>query len=133
MRGKTLFIFPRRRENQCVFPSDRPAPCVRSMAFSKSSESLVKDNPVNAGPIDEAVVPDAALALQLCGFPVDFKHGPHKVHNGPALGNAVVPAMGAFVARFAKTLIPQAGDGAEPGVAYVSTRHVADCFFFKFT
>ena len=120
MKDKTLFIFPRRRENQCVFSSDRPAPCIRSMVFAKSSESLVKDNPVNAGPIDEATVPDTALALQLCGFPSDFKLGPHKVHNGLALGNVVVPGMGAFVARFYKQLIPLAGDGNEPGVAYVS-------------
>ena len=119
-KNKTLFIFPRRRENQCVFPSDRPAPCIRSMVFAKSSESLVKDNPVNAGPIEDAIVPDNALALQLCGFPSDFKLGPHKFHNGLALGNVVVPAMGAFVARFAKTLIPLAGDGNEPGVSYVS-------------
>ena len=120
MKDKTLFIFPRRRENQCVFSADRPAPCIRSMVFAKSSESLVKDNPVNAGPIDEATVPDNALALQLCGFPSDFKLGPHKVHNGLALGNVVVPAMGAFVAQFAKQLIPLAGDGNEPGVAYIS-------------
>ena len=35
MKDKTLFIFPRRRENQCVFASDRPAPCIRSMVLAK--------------------------------------------------------------------------------------------------
>jgi hypothetical protein len=65
-------------------------------------------------------VPDVALAAKLCGFPSDFKFGPYKVHNGLALGNVVVPAMGAFVARFAAELIPFAGDGTEPGVQYVS-------------
>ena len=120
MAGKTLFVFPRRRENQCVFPSDRPAPCVRSMVLARPSKSLMHDNPANAGPIEDAVVPDVSLALQLCGFPDDFKLGPYKVHNGLALGNVVVPAMGSFVARFAKELIPLAGDGIEPGVTYVS-------------
>jgi hypothetical protein len=80
----------------------------------------VQDNPVNAGPIDQAIVPDVALASQLCGFPDEFKFGPYKVHNGLALGNVVVPAMGAFVARFAKELIPFAGDGTESGVQYMS-------------
>ena len=70
--------------------------------------------------IQDAIVPDVALASKLCGFPSDFKFGPYKVHNGLALGNVVVPAMGAFVARFAKELIPFAGDGTEPGVQYVS-------------
>ena len=82
--------------------------------------TLVQDNPANAGPIQDAVVPDVALASKLCGFPDEFKFGKYKVHNGLALGNIVVPAMGAFVARFAKTLIPFAGDGAEPDVQYVS-------------
>ena len=120
MADKTLFVFPRRRENQCVFASDRPAPCIRSMVLAKPSGSLVQDNPVNAGPIDQAIVPDVALASQLCGFPSDFKFGPYKVHNGLFIGNCVVPAMGAFVARFAKELIPFAGNGTEPGVQYVS-------------
>ena len=80
----------------------------------------MQDNPANAGPIDNAVVPDAALASQLCGFPSDFKFGPYKVHSRLALGNVVVPAMGAFLARFAKELISLAGDGTEPGVQYVS-------------
>ena len=120
MKDNTLFIFPRRRENQCVFPSNRPAPCIRSMVPTKPSGSLMQDNPANAGPIDDAVVPDAALASKLCGFPVGFRLGKYKVHNGLALGNVVVPAMGAFVARFANELIPFAGDGSEPGVQYVS-------------
>jgi len=120
MKNKTLFIFPRRRENQCVFASDRPAPCIRSMVLAKPSGSLIQDNPANAGPIDQAIVPDVALAAKLCGFPDEFKFGKYKVHNGLALGNVVVPAMGAFVARFAKELIPLAGDGTEPGVQYVS-------------
>ena len=120
MKDKTLFIFPRRRENQCVFASDRPAPCIRSMVLAKPSGSLMQDNPANSGPIEDAVVPDVALASKLCGFPDEFKFGPYKVHNGLALGNVVVPAMGAFVARFAKELIPFAGDGSEPGVQYVS-------------
>jgi hypothetical protein len=85
MKDKTLFIFPRRRENQCVFSADRPAPCIRSMLFAKPSGSLMQNNPVTAGPIEDAVVLDTALALQLCGFPSDFKLGPHKVHNGLAL------------------------------------------------
>jgi len=120
MKNKSLFVFPRRRENQCVFASDRPAPCVRSMILAKPSGSLVQDNPANAGPIDQAIVPDVALAAKLCGFPSDFKFCPYKVHNGLSLGNVVVPAMGAFVARFAKELIPFAGDGTAPGVQYVS-------------
>ena len=138
MKDKTLFIFPRRRENQCVFASDRPAPCIRSMVLAKPSGSLVQDNPANAGPIDDAVVPDAALASKLCGFPGEFKFGKYKVHNGLALGNVVVPAMGAFVARFSnKELIPLAGDGTEPGVQYVSNypirpvRFVADVLLVK--
>jgi hypothetical protein len=65
-------------------------------------------------------VADVALAAKLCGFPSDFKFGKFKVHNGLALGNVVCPAMGAFVARFAKELIPFAGDGTAPGVQYVS-------------
>jgi hypothetical protein len=120
MADKTLFIFPRRRENQCVFASDRPAPYIRSMVLAKPSGSLVQDNPANSGPIEDAVVPDAGLASQLCGFPDAFKFGPYKVHTGLALGNVVVPAMGAFVARFAKELISFAGDGTAPGVKYVS-------------
>jgi hypothetical protein len=121
MADKTLFIFPRRRENQCVFASDRPAPCIRSMALAKPSGSLVQDNPVNSGHrIEDAIVPDVALAAKLCGFPPDFKFGPYKVHNGLFIGNCVVPAMGAFVARFAAELIPFAGDGTAPGVQYVS-------------
>ena len=90
------------------------------MILAKPSGSLVQDNPANAGPIDQAIVPDVALASKLCGFPDEFKFGKYKVHNGLALGNVVVPAMGAFVARFAKELIPFAGDGTEPGVQYVS-------------
>ena len=90
------------------------------MVLAKPSGSLIQDNPANAGPIDQAIVPDVALASQLCGFPSDFKFSKYKVHNGLALGNVVVPAMGAFVARFAKELIPFAGDGSEPGVQYVS-------------
>ena len=39
MADKTLFVFPRRRENQCVFASDRPAPCVRSMILARPSGS----------------------------------------------------------------------------------------------
>jgi site-specific DNA-cytosine methylase len=120
MADKTLFVFPRRRENQCVFASDRPAPCVRSMILAKPSGSLVQDNPANSGPIEDAVVADVALAAKLCGFPDDFKFGKYKVHNGLALGNVVCPAMGAFVARFAAELIPFAGDGTAPGVQYVS-------------
>ena len=120
MADKTLFIFPRRRENQCVFASDRPAPCIRSMVLAKPSKSLMQDNPANAGPIEDAIVPDVALASKLCGFPDEFKFGKYKVHNGLALGNVIVPAMGAFVARFAKELIPFAGDGTAPGVQYVS-------------
>ena len=42
------------------------------------------------------------------------------MHNGLALGNIAIPAMGAFVARFAKELIPLAGGGTGPGVQYVS-------------
>jgi hypothetical protein len=90
------------------------------MVLAKPSGSLVQDNPANSGPIQDAIVPDVALASQLCGFPSDFKFGPYKVHNGLALGNVVVPAMGAFVARFAAELIPFAGDGTAPGVQYVS-------------
>ena len=90
------------------------------MVLAKPSGSLIQDNPVNAGPIEDAVVPDVALASKLCGFPGAFKFGPCKVHNGLALGNVAVPAMGAFVARFAKELISFAGDGGEPGVQYVS-------------
>ena len=121
MKDTTLFIFPRLRENQCVFSSDRPPPCVRSIVFSKPSQTLMKDNAVNAGPIDDATVPDITLALKLCGFPDGFILGPYKVHNGLGLGNSVVPGMGPFVARFARELIPFAGNGTEPGVQYVSS------------
>ena len=49
------------------------------MVLAKPSGSLIQDNPANAGPIDDAVVPDVALASKLCGFPDAFKFGKFKV------------------------------------------------------
>ena len=124
MRGRTLFVFPR-RENQAVFTSNRPAPTVRSMCLSRPTASLVEPNPTNAGPISEAVVPDKQLVLRLCGFPADFQLGDEKVASAVQLGNVVCPPQGAFVARFVRSLLEFAGDGANPGVALSSRYGVA--------
>ena len=40
MRGRTLFQFPRRCENQAVFGSHRPAPTIRSLCLSRPTASL---------------------------------------------------------------------------------------------
>ena len=109
MKNKSLFVFPRRRENQCVFASDRPAPCVRSMILAKPSGSLVQDNPINAGPIDQAIVPDVALAAKLCGFPSDFKFGPYKVHNGLALGQRGRSSDGSLCSTVCQGIDPVCG------------------------
>ena len=109
MADKTLFIFPRRRENQCVFASDRPAPCIRSMVLAKPSGSLVQDNPANAGPIDQAIVPDVALASKLCGFPDEFKFGKYKVHNGLALGQRGRSSDGSVCSTVCQGIDPVCG------------------------
>ena len=109
MNDKTLFIFPRRRENQCVFASDRPAPCIRSMVLAKPSGSLVQDNPANAGPIQDAIVPDVALASKLCGFPDEFKFGKYKVHNGLALGQRGRPGDGSVCSTVCQGIDPVCG------------------------
>ena len=109
MADKTLFIFPRRRENQCVFASDRPAPCIRSMVLAKPSGSLMQDNPANAGPIDQAIVPDVALASKLCGFPDEFKFGKYKVHNGLALGQRGRSSDGSVCSTVCQGIDPVCG------------------------
>ena len=75
---------------------------------------------MNHGPLSEAVVPDKNLILQLCGFPREFKLGEEKVASAIQLGNVVCPPQGAFVAKFARSLLKFAGDGAQPGVALSS-------------
>ena len=119
MEGRTLFFFPRRRENQCVFASNRPAPTIRSMCLSPPSPSLMDPNPANAGPIADAVKPTKELVLRLCGFNHDFQLAPERVATAQQLGNSVCPPMGRFVADFARSLIPMAGDGGTPGVSLI--------------
>ena len=119
MAEQTLFFFPRRRENQSVFASNRPAPTIRSMCLSPPSPSVLESES-NAGPIADAVRPTKELVLRLCGFPADFQLAPERVATAQQLGNSVCPPMGRFVADFARTLISMAGDGSTPGVSLIA-------------
>ena len=42
LKGKNLFIFPRRKDAQSVFACSRPSPCVRSMILSKPVPSILE-------------------------------------------------------------------------------------------
>ena len=120
MQGRTLFQFPRRRENQAVFGSHRPAPTIRSMCLSRPTASLIEPNAMNHGAISDAVVPDKKLILKLCGFPAWFEPHDEKVAAAVQLGNVVCPPQGAFVAKFVRTLHQFAGEGDVPGIALQS-------------
>ena len=95
MKNKTLFVFPRRRENQCVFASDRPAPCIRSMILAKPSGSRSCRTTRSTRARSTRQSFRTSRSRHNCvGFPSDFKFGPYKVHNGLALGQRGRPGDG---------------------------------------
>jgi len=121
--NKTLFSYPRRRENQCVFSTDRPHPCIRSMCLAPPSASLLQNNPVNAGPIEDAEHPSIDVIKALCGFPPSFELSGRRVFDAQCLGNCVVVPMGRFIADFARSLVEFAGPptpSSTPGVSLVA-------------
>ena len=119
MKGEKLFFYPRRRENQSVFASNRPVPTIRSTCLAPPSPSIL-ESLSNAGPVFDAVRPTKQLILRLCGFPADFQLTDERTSTGTQLGNCVCPPMGRFVADFARSLIPMAGDGATAGISLIA-------------
>ena len=119
MKGERFFFYPRRRENQSVFSSNRPVPTIRSTCLAPPSPSVLESES-NAGPIFEAIRPTKELILRLCGFPADFQLTDERTSTGTRLGNCVCPPMGRFVADFVRSLIPMAGDGSTAGISLIA-------------